>query len=82
MINPMMEQMRKSANNMAGLSGAGSGMPTNPMQMMQQFAEFKKMMRGRNPQQMVQKLLSTNQMTAQQFEQLKGMANELKNILR
>ena len=57
-------------------------MPTNPMQMMQQFAEFKKMMRGRNPQQMVQKLLSTNQMTAQQFEQLKGMANELKNILR
>ena len=57
-------------------------MPANPMQMMQQFAEFKKMMRGRNPQQMVQKLLSTNQMTAQQFEQLKGMANELKNILR
>ena len=82
MINPMMEQMRKSANNMTGLSGAGSGMLSNPMQMMQQFAEFKKMMRGRNPQQMVQKLLSTNQMTAQQFEQLKGMANELKNILR
>ena len=82
MINPMMEQMRKSANNMAGLSGSGSGMPTNPMQMIQQFAEFKKMMRGRNPKQMVQNLLSTNQMTAQQFEQLKGMANELKNILR
>lgn len=82
MINPMMEQMRKSVNNMGGLSRAGSGMPANPMQMMQQFAEFKKMMRGRNPQQMVQKLLSTNQMTAQQFEQLKGMANELKNILR
>ena len=82
MINPMMEQMRKNSNNMAGLSGAGSGMPTTPMQMMQQFAEFKKMMRGRNPQQMVQKLLSTNQMTAQQFDQLKGMANELKNILR
>ena len=32
------------------------------MQMMQQFAQFRRMMQGRNPQQMVQNLLQSGQM--------------------
>lgn len=76
-MNPMLNLLSKSsatANNPA-MSG-------NPMQMIKAFGEFKQLMRGRNPQAMVEKLLSTNQMTAQQFEALKAQANELKNILR
>lgn len=52
------------------------------MQMMQQFAQFRRMMQGRNPQQMVQNLLSSGQMTQAQFEQLKQQAIELQKILR
>ena len=52
------------------------------MQMMQNFAQFKRMMQGRNPQQMVQNLLQSGQMTQEQFEQLKQQANELQKILR
>ena len=50
--------------------------------MMQQFAQFRRMMQGRNPQQMVQNLLQSGQMTQAQFEQLKQQANELQKILR
>ncbi len=52
------------------------------MQMMQQFAQFRRMMQGRNPQQMVQNLLSSGQMSQAQFDQLKQQANELQKILR
>lgn len=52
------------------------------MQMMQNFAQFKRMMQGRNPQQMVQNLLSSGQMTQEQFEQLKQQAIELQKNLR
>ena len=52
------------------------------MQMMQQFAQFRRMMQGRNPQQMVQKLLQSGQMSQAQFEQLKQQASELQKILR
>ena len=55
---------------------------SGPMQMMQQFAQFRRMMQGRNPQQMVQNLLSSGQMTQAQFEQLKQQAIELQKILR
>ena len=52
------------------------------MQMMQQFAQFRRMMQGRNPQQMVQNLLQSGQMTQEQFEQLKQQANDLIKTLR
>lgn len=59
-----------------GMQGA------NPMQMMQNFAQFKRLMHGRNPQQMVQSLLQSGQMTQEQFDQLKQQASALQNILR
>ena len=79
MPNPMLDKLTRGAQN----HFAGSGnMPGGPMQMMQQFAQFRRMMQGRNPQQMVQNLLSSGQMTQAQFEQLKQQANELQKILR
>jgi len=59
------------------------GMPgVNPMQMMQQFAQFKRLMQGRNPQAMVQQLLDSGQMSQAQFAQLKSMASSMRDILR
>lgn len=59
------------------------GMPgSNPMQMMQQFAQFKRLMQGRNPQAMVQQLLDSGQMSQAQFAQLKSMASSMRDILR
>ena len=61
------------------------GMPmggNGPMQMMQQFAQFKRLMQGRNPQAMVQQLLDSGQMSQAQFAQLKSMASSMRDILR
>lgn len=79
MSNPMLDRLSRGAPQQF----AGSGnMSVAPMQMAQQFAQFKRMMQGRNPQQMVQNLLSSGQMSQAQFEQLKQQANALQNILR
>ncbi len=79
MGNPMLDMLSRGSQN----HFAGSGnMPGGPMQMMQQFAQFRRMMQGRNPQQIVQNLLSSGQMSQAQFDQLKQQASELQKILR
>ena len=79
MGNPMLDRLSRGAPQQ--FAGAGN-VPGGPMQMMQKFAQFRRMMHGRNPRQMVQNLLSSGEMTQEQFEQLKQQANELQNILR
>lgn len=79
MANPMLDMLSRGAQKQ--FAGAGN-MSGGPMQMMQQFAQFRRMMQVRNPQQMVQNLLQSGQMTQAQFEQLKQQASELQNILR
>ena len=79
MGNPMLDMLSRGAPQQ--FAGPGN-MPGGPMQMMQQFAQFRRMMQGRNPQQMVQTLLSSGQMTQAHFEQLKQQASELQKILR
>ena len=59
-----------------------SNAPNNPMQMLQQFAQFKQLMRGRDPQQMINQLLQSGKMSPQQFEQLKQQATMLQSILK
>lgn len=53
----------------------------NPMELFQQFQNFKQnFMRQNptaNPQAMVQQLLNTGKMSQQQFEQLRSLANLL-----
>ena len=79
MSNPMLDRLSRVAPQQ--FAGAGN-MSGGPMQMMQNFAQFKRMMQGRNPKQMVQNLLQSGQMTQDQFEQLKQQASELQKILR
>ena len=73
MGNPILQAMGKSA------------LPNNPMAnpaaMMQQFVQFKQQMQGKDPQKMVEQLLASGKMSQEQFEQLKGIAENLKGIL-
>ena len=79
MPNPMLDMLSRGSPQQ--FAGAGN-MPGGPMQMMQQFAQFRRMMQGRNPQQMVQNLLQSGQMSQAQFDQLKRQANDLIKTLR
>ena len=72
-------QIMQTPSNPTGAMGMPGG---NPMQMMQQFAKFKRLMQGRNPQAMVQQLLDSGQMSQAQFAQLKSMASSMRDILR
>lgn len=72
MANPMMQALNKSAGQR----------PSNPLQMIRQFAQFKKQMQGKNPQEIVQELLDSGQMTREQFEALKQQAKSLQGILK
>ena len=68
MTNPILQAMGKSA------------LPNDPMAMMQQFAQFKQQMQGKDPQKMVEQMLASGQMSQQQFEQLKQQAEQFKGI--
>ena len=50
--------------------------------MIKRFAEFKKQMAGKDPEQIVRKMLAEGKMTPTQFEQLKRQAESLMTILR
>lgn len=52
----------------------------NPMQMIQQFAQFKNSFSG-NPRQEVQKLLQSGQMNQSQLNQLQSMAQQFSRLL-
>lgn len=74
MQNPILQAMQSTVNPTMLNSG--------PAQMIQQFAEFKKQMQGKNPQAIVQELLNSGRMSQAQFEQLKQQAQSLQNILK
>lgn len=52
----------------------------NPIQMMQQFNEFRRNYTG-NPQEEVQKLLASGRMNQAQLNQLQAMAAQFQNLL-
>nr|DAO63045.1 MAG TPA: Short C-terminal domain [Caudoviricetes sp.] len=74
MQNPILQAMQSTVNPTMLNNG--------PAQMIQQFAEFKKQMQGKNPQAIVQELLNSGRMSQAQFEQLKQQAQSLQNILK
>lgn len=49
--------------------------------MLNRFKEFKRTFSG-NPQQQVQQLLNSGQMTQEQFNQLSKMATQFQNMMR
>ena len=53
----------------------------NPMNMMQQFMQFKNNFQG-DPQQAVMNLLNSGQMSQSQLNQLQGMARQFMNTFK
>ena len=77
MKNPILEALNRNASTVQDAPAQN-----NPLQMIQKFAEFKQQMRGKNPEAIVKGMLSSGEMTAGQFEQLKQQASMLRNILK
>ena len=54
----------------------------NPMNMLQQFNQFRQQMAGKDPEAIVKNMLSTGQMSQQQYEQLANQARQLSQFLK
>ena len=50
--------------------------------MFQQFQQFKKMMQGKDPQKVLNELVSSGKYTQQQVEQANRMAEQFKSFLK
>ena len=71
MSNPLIGMMAKQAVG---------NMPQ--AQMLQKFAEFRRAMAGRDPQQMIDEMLRTGRINAQQLEQAKAMAAHMRSMFK
>lgn len=72
MVNPILQAMQANTPAIPN---------SNPIQMLRQFAEFKKQLQGRDPQAIVQELLKSGKMSQAQFEQLKQQAQRACQVL-
>ena len=70
MTNPILQAMGKSA------------MPNSPMNVVQQFMQFKQQMQGKDPQKIVEQMLSDGRMSQQQLNQLQEMAKQFQGLLK
>ena len=66
----------KTPSKPGGLNGM------NPMQMIREFAKFKQAMQGKDPQAILDQLIASGQMTREQFEEYKSMAQDLLSIFK
>ena len=73
-MNPMLQMLNKNVANNPTMSN-------NPVEMLRQFNQFKQMMQGRDPQQMVNELIRQGKLTPEQLEQLKKQAQALASVL-
>ena len=71
MSNPIFQAM---GGNMGGMAGGG------PFAMIQQFIQFANGFKG-NPQEEVQRLLNSGQMTQEQYNALQGQATQFQQLL-
>lgn len=56
--------------------------PRSNGNILQQFAQFKREMAGKDPEAIVRQMLADGRMSQQQFESLKSQAQSLMTILR
>lgn len=56
------------------------GQQQNLMGMLKQWSDFQKQMEGKDPQEIVQGMLQSGQMSKEQFEQLAQQANQLQSM--
>ena len=69
MANPILDHMNNRQMN-------------QPLNNYQGLFQFAKEMQGKNPEAMIQELLTTGQMSQQQFQELKKKAIDLEAILK
>ena len=77
-MNPLFNMLGGGSPMGGIMPGMGGG--NNPMQMIQKFMEFKKNFRG-NPQEEVQKMLQSGQITQQQLDQAQQMTRQFQQML-
>lgn len=65
------------SNNLFSQLGGGN----NPMSMIQQFMQFRNNFKG-NPQEEVQKILSSGRFSQQQINHVQNMANQLQMMMK
>ena len=75
-MNPMLLMLAK------GMSSSPQMQGNNPMQLLQQFSQFRQQMQGKDPEAMVNELLKSGKMSQAQFEQLKQQAQGLQSFLK
>lgn len=61
--------------------GGGMSQGNNPMNMMQQFRQFMDEMKGKNPEEEVNKLLQSGKISQEQLNQAQQMAQQFKSVL-
>ena len=72
MANPMMQM----------LMGNGARKPNNPLAMISEFRKFAAGMTPQKAQQRIEQLLSSGQMTQDQFQQLQKQAKDFMQFLK
>ena len=77
MANSIMNRLNTPIQPRHGLMPQRS----NPMQMMQQFQQFRNTFQG-NPQQMVQQMLQSGQITEAQLQQATQMARQFQSFVK
>lgn len=73
--NSIMNRFAQPQNMSAGLQR------NNPMQLMQQFQQFRNSFQG-NPQQMVQQMLQSGRVTETQLQQAMQMARQFQSFVK
>ena len=85
MSNPMLQYLNRSAQPSRApmrTPSKASVRNMNPMQMIREFGKFKQAMQGRNPQQILNKLIDDGEITPDQLEEYKSMAQDLLAFLK
>ena len=77
MPNPLISKIIPAVSQMP-LSPRMAGMQN----MLGQFQQFRQLMVGRNPRQLINNLLANGQMTNEQYQQLLSQAQQFKQVFR
>ena len=67
-------------NPLFNLLGGGMPQGNGPMQILRQFQEFRKQMRGKNPQEEINQLLQSGKISQQQLDQAQQMAGQMRGL--
>lgn len=73
-----MNPLTSMFGQMAGQST--QNLPNNPMQLMQMMGQVKKMVGNRNPDEVINELVSSGRVNQSQLEQAKQMAQQMKGL--